>query len=70
MRLPNPNEPRVWKDGTTRRKSSFSGNNDNCVEGDLGDGVVYVRDTKEGPNGAALVVSDSAWTALLRRLGR
>jgi Domain of unknown function (DUF397) len=46
------------------RKSSYSGNSGNCVEvADLGHGVA-VRDSKDS-GGAVLVVTPSAWAALL-----
>jgi hypothetical protein len=48
------------------RKSSYSGQDGNCVEvaRDL-PGLVAVRDSKE-PDGAKLVISRAAWRAFIR----
>ncbi|MFD8705903.1 DUF397 domain-containing protein [Kitasatospora sp. NPDC059648] len=44
----------------TWRKSSYSGNNNNCVEIAELPGYVAVRDSKD-PDGPALVFPRSAW---------
>jgi hypothetical protein len=56
MRIPK----HTWK------KSSYSGNTDNCVEVKLS-GTVGVRDTKN-PNGGQLDVAPAAWRAAIDRL--
>ncbi|MQS11223.1 DUF397 domain-containing protein [Streptomyces kaniharaensis] len=51
--------------GTAWRKSTFSGDQGNCVE--VADGfadLVPVRDSKD-PNGPALVFPADAWTAFV-----
>ena len=50
------------------RKSSYSGQAQNCVEvaGNL-PGIVAVRDSKD-PAGPALVLAPPAWRALTRRV--
>ncbi|HEV7980630.1 DUF397 domain-containing protein [Amycolatopsis sp.] len=45
------------------KKSSYSGNNSDCVEVALGE-TVGVRDTKDRDRGA-LVLTSQAWSALL-----
>jgi hypothetical protein len=45
------------------KKSSYSGDNSNCVEVALGE-VIGVRDTKDRAH-SALVVTSRAWSALL-----
>jgi Domain of unknown function (DUF397) len=53
---------------TTWRKSSYSGQSQNCVEvAGNRPGVVAVRDSKD-PNGPALVVASDAWRVLARRV--
>jgi hypothetical protein len=50
------------------RKSSFSGNGGDCVEvGQLGDGVVVVRDTKDR-SGTAHRYAPAAWRAFVADL--
>jgi uncharacterized protein DUF397 len=51
-------------DGTVNwRKPSRSGGNNNCFEcGELPDGSMAVRDSKD-PSGSALVFDRSAWVA-------
>ena len=48
------------------RKSSYSGQDGNCIEvaRDL-PGLVAVRDSKE-PDGAKLVISQAAWRVFIR----
>lgn len=47
------------------RKSSFSGNGGDCVEvGQLGDGVIVVRDTKDR-SGTAHRYAPAAWRAFV-----
>ena len=47
------------------RKSSFSGNGGDCVEvGQLGDGVIVVRDTKDR-SGRAHRYAPAAWRAFV-----
>lgn len=51
----------------TWRKSTYSGGGNNCVEvADLG-AVVAVRDSKD-PDGPALTLHRSQWTAFVRTL--
>jgi hypothetical protein len=52
--------------GARWRKSSFSsgGGDDNCVEAALASTVAALRDSKN-PTGPVLVVSSSAWLALI-----
>ncbi|TNY36550.1 DUF397 domain-containing protein [Thermomonospora catenispora] len=51
----------------TWRKSTYSGGGNNCVEvADLG-AVVAVRDSKN-PDGPALTLHRSQWTAFVRAL--
>ena len=50
------------------RKSSYSGQSQNCVEvADNLRGGVAVRDSKD-PDGPALVLAPAAWGALARRV--
>lgn len=46
------------------RKSSYSGNNSNCVEVASLDGGIGVRDSKN-PDGPILSVAAASWTALV-----
>jgi len=49
------------------RKSSYSGNNDGCVEvAHLDDGRVAVRDTKDHGRGPALIFLAHEWEAFVR----
>ncbi|MFE7194451.1 DUF397 domain-containing protein [Kitasatospora sp. NPDC057541] len=50
--------------GLDWRKSSFSGNNNNCVEIAAADGSQAVRDSK-APDGPALVFTSVAWGAFI-----
>jgi hypothetical protein len=50
---------------STWRKSSFSGNDTNCVEIGRGSEVVGVRDTKD-PHGGTLLIARDAFAAFLR----
>jgi hypothetical protein len=51
--------------GPRWRKSSFSGNGGDCVEvGQLGDGVIVVRDTRDR-SGPAHRYAPAAWRAFL-----
>jgi hypothetical protein len=49
----------------TWRKSSFSGNESQCVEIGRRRGVVGVRDTKD-PHGGTLLIARDAFAAFLR----
>lgn len=52
-------------DGAIWRKASYSGTHGNCVEAATNlPGSVAVRDSKN-PDGAPLIVSRAAWTALI-----
>jgi len=51
------------------RKPSRSYANQACVEAAHGPGVVGVRDSKPGGDGAVLVVPVAAWRAFTARLG-
>lgn len=51
------------------RKSSYSGQGQDCVEVDPCADEVGVRDTKDR-DGGQLAVPGSAWNALLNQLGR
>jgi hypothetical protein len=53
---------------TTWRKSSYSGQSQNCVEV-AGDppGIVAVRDSKD-PNGPALLLAAGAWRTMACRV--
>ncbi|MFI9366089.1 DUF397 domain-containing protein [Kitasatospora sp. NPDC053057] len=51
------------------RKSTYSGNNNNCVEvADLPDGSVAVRDSKN-PDGPALIFPRSVWNQFAQGAG-
>jgi Domain of unknown function (DUF397) len=51
------------------RKSSWSAYNGNCVEvGDLGGGLVAVRDTKEAGCGSTLTFGPQAWVSFINAL--
>ncbi|HEX5496038.1 MAG TPA: DUF397 domain-containing protein [Mycobacteriales bacterium] len=48
------------------RKSTYSGNDNGCVEfAELGGGRVGVRDTKDRGHGPVLVFGGPAWTAFV-----
>jgi hypothetical protein len=50
------------------RKSSYSGQAQNCVEVAVGlPGIVAVRDSKD-PQGPTLVLAHASWHALARRV--
>jgi hypothetical protein len=54
--------------GVSWRKSSYSGNNGDCVEVGTGSvGVLGVRDSKD-PGGPVLVVTTEAWQVLTDRV--
>ncbi|MFF0450164.1 DUF397 domain-containing protein [Streptomyces sp. NPDC004609] len=52
------------------RKSSYSGNEDNCLEfADNQPGTVPVRDTKN-PGGPALTFTTTAWNVFIQTIKR
>lgn len=57
------NLPSTW------RKSSYSGEETNCVETAARRGSVAVRDSKH-PDGPVLAFAPTAWTGFLTRLKR
>ncbi|MDN3243012.1 DUF397 domain-containing protein [Glycomyces tritici] len=57
-------------DGRTWRKSSRSGEQGECVFVAAEASSVGVRDSKEGPAGAALWVGRGDWALLTRHLSR
>src|SRR5258708_10149680 len=62
---PTPGLPADSLDGAIWRKSSHSGTQGNCVEVATNlPSIVAVRDSKD-PDGALLIVSRAAWTALI-----
>ncbi|QEU93765.1 DUF397 domain-containing protein [Streptomyces kanamyceticus] len=46
-------------------KSTYSGNNDNCVEVATDPKTVMVRDTKDNETGPALAFGTAAWGAFI-----
>ncbi|MFF8769098.1 DUF397 domain-containing protein [Kitasatospora sp. NPDC015120] len=56
--------PNAAASGLTFKKSSFSGNNVNCVECAVASGEVVVRDSKN-PTGPALRYDAAAFTAFV-----
>ncbi|WP_205326967.1 DUF397 domain-containing protein [Glycomyces sp. YM15] len=57
-------------DGRTWRKASYSDTDGQCVFVAVDATRVGVRDSKEGPAGAALWVGRRDWSLLTRHLGR
>lgn len=53
------------------RKSSHSnGDGGSCVEVGMGDGIIPVRDTKQGRDGETLVFSGPTWARFVTSLKR
>lgn len=55
----------VDRAGATWRKSSYSGQANNCVEIAHVDGTTYVRDTKHASVGPVLAFTAAEWEAFL-----
>jgi hypothetical protein len=54
---------------TPWRKSSYSGNGNNCVEIAVADGLIAVRDTMNR-DGVTKIFTDRAWQHFTRRVKR